>query len=129
MIYSKHGGEIMDTTKKVLINHNSTKIIQNSLRNGLNLSKKVSQVDFALQLTNIGMTMINELNEGIFFAIPARKDNYKLVTNGADLWIEYPNNPGMVNDSFSVLAFMIDTALKILDTDTSVMTVLRQYQI
>lgn len=129
MIYSKHGGEIMDTTKKVLINYNSTKIIQNSLRNGLNLSKKVSQVDFALQLTNIGMTMINELNEGIFFAIPARKDNYKLVTNGADLWIEYPNNPGMVNDSFSVLAFMIDTALKILDTDTSVMTVLRQYQI
>ncbi|MCM1636283.1 hypothetical protein [Latilactobacillus sakei] len=119
----------MDTTKKVLINYNSTKIIQNSLRNGLNLSKKVSQVDFALQLTNIGMTMINELNEGIFFAIPARKDNYKLVTNGADLWIEYPNNPGMVNDSFSVLAFMIDTALKILDTDTSVMTVLRQYQI
>lgn len=119
----------MDTIKKVLINYNSTKIIQNALRNSLNFAKNVSQVDFAIQLTNIGMTMVNEINDGIFFAIPAQIDNYKLVTRGADISIEYPNKPGMVDDSFSVLVFMIDTAQKILGTETSVAAALKPYRI
>lgn len=118
----------MDTIKKVLINYNSTKIIQNALRNSLNFAKNVSQVDFAIQLTNIGMTMVNEINDGIFFAIPAQIDNYKLVTRGADISIEYPNKPGMVDDSFSVLVFMIDTAQKILGTETSVAAALKPYR-
>lgn len=119
----------MNSEKQVLINYNSVKMIQNSLRNCLNIAKNVRQANFALELTNIAMLMIHETNDGIFFTIPARFSSYKLVTNGADITLDFPDSTGVINDGFSVITFMLDAAVKSLETNMNVDAVLKPYRV